>query len=59
MYIMEHITTEEVMKTFQAIFGKLDELGWWDMKIIQNDSGTQLNPRIFKKVFMYMEYYLH
>ena len=34
----------EVMKKidmFQARFGKVDELGWWDMERIQTDSDTQ------------------
>ena len=34
---MENITTEEVvdkLDIFQAIFGKVDEFGWWDMERI-------------------------
>ena len=44
IYGMEHITTDEVMDKldmFQARFGKLYQFGWWDMKTIQTDYGTQ------------------
>ena len=47
---MENITTEEVMEkidTFQAIFGKVDEFGWWDMERIQNDAYTKFISREF------------
>ena len=52
LYGMENITTEEVMDkldTFQAIFGKWDEFGWWDMEIIQTDSGTQFTSKEFQE----------
>ena len=52
MYGMENITTEEVMDKlymFQAIFGKLDEFGWWDMEIIKTDAGTQFTSKEFQK----------
>ena len=50
LYGMENITTEEVMEkidTFQAIFGKVDEFGWWDMERIQNDAYTKFISREF------------
>ena len=40
---MKNITTKEVMDKldmFQARFGKVDEFGWWYMKIIQTNSVT-------------------
>ena len=40
---MEIITTEEVMDKLdmpQAIFGKVDEFGWWDLDIISVYAGT-------------------
>ena len=42
LYGMKNITTEEVMNRidmFQERFGKVDEFGWWDMEIIQTESG--------------------
>ena len=48
LYGMESITTEEVMEKldmFQARFGKVDELGWWDMENIQTDSSTQFTSK--------------
>ena len=33
----------------QAIFGKVDEFGWWDMERIKNDSGTQFISKYFKE----------
>ena len=50
---MENITTGEVMDkpgTFQAILGKVDEFGWWDMERIQTDAGTQLTSKEFQEV---------
>ena len=35
--------------TFQSIFGKVNEFGWWDMDIIQNDSGTQFTSKEFQE----------
>ena len=47
---MENIITEEVMEKldmFQARFVRVDEFGWWDMKIIQIDSGTHFISKEF------------
>ena len=44
LYIMEIITTEEVMDTldiFQDGFGKIYELGWWDLEIISSNVRKQ------------------
>ena len=52
LYIMENITTEEVMDKldmFQEIFGKLDECGWWDLERIQTGAGTQFNSKEFQE----------
>ena len=52
LYVMENITTEEVMDKidiFQAISGKVDEFGWWDMEGIQNDDGTQFTSKDFQE----------
>ena len=52
LYGMENITAEEVMyklEKFQAIFGKLDDLGWWDTKRIQTDTGTQFSSKEFQE----------
>ena len=52
LYGMENTTTEEVMEKldmFQAIFGKVDEFGRWDMEIIQTDSGTQFTFKYFQE----------
>ena len=49
---MENITTEGVMDKldmFQAIFGKLDEFGWWDMEIVQTDDDTQFTYKDFQE----------
>ena len=49
---MKNITTEEVMyklDMFQAIFGKVDEFGWWDMEIIQTDAGKKFNSKEFQE----------
>ena len=49
---MENITTEEVMDKldlFQARFGNVDEFGWWDMEIIQNDAVTQFTSKEFQE----------
>ena len=43
---MDKITTEEVMDKLDMIqsrFGKIDEFGWWDIKRILADAGTQFN----------------
>ena len=37
------------LDTFQSIFGKLDEFGWWDMERIQTDAGTQFNSKEFQE----------
>ena len=34
---------------FQERFGKVYESGWWDMEIIQTDSGTQFNSKEFQE----------
>ena len=50
---MEIINTEEVvdkLDMFQAIFGKVDKSGWWDLERIQTDSGMQLASRDFQEV---------
>ena len=39
---MENITTEEVLDKldmFQSRYRKVDEFGWWNLEIIQTDSG--------------------
>ena len=49
---MGNITTEEVMdklNTFQAIFGKVDELGWWCMEGIQTGAGTKFTSTDFQE----------
>ena len=51
-YGMENITTEEIMDKldiFQIISIKIDEFGWWDMKIIQTDPGTQYTSKEFQE----------
>ena len=35
---------------FQSIFVKVDGFGWWDMEIIQTDSGTHFTRREFQEV---------
>ena len=52
LYRMDHITTEEVVDKLdmsQARFGKLDELGSWDMEIIQTDNGMQFTSKEFQE----------
>ena len=52
LYGMGNITTEEIMDKldmFQEFFGKLDELGWWYMDIIQTDAGTQFTSKEFQE----------
>ena len=54
---MENITTEEVMDKldmFQAIFGKIDEFGIWDMEIIQTDDETKFTSKEFQEGNLYM-----
>ena len=51
---MEKITTEEVMEKldmFQSRFGKIDQFGWWDLKRISADAGTQFTSTDFKEEF--------
>ena len=51
LYGMEKISTEEVMdklNIFQSRFGKIDEFGWWDLKIISADAGWQFTSTEFK-----------
>ena len=48
---MEIITNEEVMDQLdmlQYIFGKIDELVWWDLKRILVDVGTQFTSTEFQ-----------
>ena len=33
---------------FQAIFGKIDDFGWWYLEIISADAGTQFTPTEFQ-----------
>ena len=43
LYGIKNIPTEEVidkLDMFQSILGKLYELVWWYMKIIQTEAGT-------------------
>ena len=52
LYGMKNTITEEVidkLDMFQEIFGKVYDLGWWDMEIIQTDAVTQFTPREFQK----------
>ena len=35
----------EKLYIFQAIFGKVDGFGWWDMEGIQTDADTQFNTK--------------
>ena len=54
LYVMEKITTEEVMDKldmFQSRFGKLDQFGWWDLERISADAGTQFTSKDFKEEF--------
>ena len=34
---------------FHARFGKVDEFGWWDMEIIQNDSVLKYTSKEFQE----------
>ena len=43
---------------FQARFGKVDEFGWWDMEIIQTDSGTQFTSKEFQEGLSARELYI-
>ena len=52
LYTMENITTEKVMDKldmFQARFEKVYEFVWWDVEIIQTDSGMQFTPNEFQE----------
>ena len=52
IYGIKNITTEEVMDKldiFQARFGKLDKIVWWDMEKIQTDDGTQFTSKDFQE----------
>ena len=43
-YDMEEFSTEVVMDKldmFQSRFGRIDKFGWWDLKIILSDAGSQ------------------
>ena len=45
---MENITAEELMDkldTIQEKLGKVDRFGWWDLDIIQTDTGTQFTSK--------------
>ena len=49
---MENITTAEVMDKldmFQSRFGKIDQLGWWDLERISADAGAQFTLTEFKE----------
>ena len=51
LYGMERITTEEAMDKldmFQDIFGKVDELGWWDLERISSNAETQFTSTEFQ-----------
>ena len=55
LYGTENIATEEVMdkiNMFKERFGNVDEFGWWDMEIIQTDSGMQFTSPYVRKVFL-------
>ena len=36
---------------FQAVFGKIDEFGWWDLEIISADTGTHFTSTEFQYEF--------
>ena len=58
LYGMENITTEEFMEKidmFQARFGKVYELFWWDMDRIQTMMACSLSPKSSSKVFLYVK----
>ena len=49
---VEKILTEEVMdklEMFQSIFGKIENFGWWDLKIISADAGSKFTSIEFKQ----------
>ena len=51
---MDIITTEEVMDKldmFKSRFGKIDEFGWWDLKIISVDANMQFTSAEFQDEF--------
>ena len=51
-YGMEKITTEEFLDRldmFQFRFGRIDEFGWWYLKRLSADAGTQFNSTDFKE----------
>ena len=51
LYGMDKITTLELMDNmdiFLSRFGKIDEFGWWDLKMISSDAGTQFTLTEFK-----------
>ena len=52
LYGMDKLSTEEVMDKldmFHSRSGKIDEFGWWDLKIISADAGLQFTPTGFKE----------
>ena len=52
LYGMEKITKEEDMDKldmmFQSRFGKIDQIGWWDLERISSDAGMQFTSTEFK-----------
>ena len=51
---MEKIATKEVMDKldmFQSRFGKIDQIGWWDLERISAYAGTQFTSTEFKEEF--------
>ena len=51
-YGMVKFSGEEVMDNldiFQSRFGKIDEFGWWDLKIFSADAGSQFTSTKLKK----------
>ena len=49
---MEEFSTEVVMDKldmFQSRFGRIDKFGWWDLKIILSDAGSQFTSTYFKE----------
>ena len=52
LYVMEKITTEEVMDNldmFQSRFVEIDKFGWWDLERISADAGTQFTSTEFRE----------
>ena len=52
LYGMDKITTEEVMDKldmFQYIFVKIEEFGWWYLKIISEEAGKRFTSTEFKE----------